>query len=181
MAPTNALAPALHRSPTRLTIRDEGTSRVPSPAPQRPERSDADSGYKTGIYADPKPVKHWGLGQALYTPEHVKLLARFRDECGRLYGHSKNLSERAQSLDRKLRNLNSAVERLEDANADLRERIVDKNEQLRGLSNDLKEAHQSLAEMDAMFAGNRSKRLSRLQAKNFDIPDDIKDELAHIP
>ena len=182
MASTSALAPALNRSSTRLAVKEDPHSRAPSPGPQGPERSqDVEDLYRTGVYADPKPTKHWGIGQALFTPEHKKLLSRFRDECGRLYGHNKALRERAHTTEHRSRQLTGAVERLETLNAEFRLRLVDKNEQLRHLGDELKEAHQSLAEMDAVFAGNRSKRLSRLQAKNFEISDEARAELARIP
>lgn len=150
----------------QLRRNDSAMSRPASPNPaSRPD----ENAYSLGIYADPKPVKVMGLGPAVLQPAHTTLINRLRHECERLSGTARDLRERVMMAERRARTATdhaiNVEHNLEQVVTELKTRNHDKATRIVQLTEELREAHQSLAEMDQLFSDTRNKRLSRIQAR----------------
>lgn len=119
--------------------------------------------YSKPPYADVPKVKAkvFNFGDALFTDGHKRLIGALRDECTRLHGHNAHLKTK----------LNSAAERADTAESECRElrdamvTLKMQNTQLTldryGAEADLKQANDTLAEVDALFAHMRNRATRR--------------------
>lgn len=138
-------------------------SRAVSPAPSQETRpqvqrgtseyADADGRiiYSSGIFADPKPKKAFGLGAELFTDGHRRLILGLREEAGRLHSYNKRIMNRLEEANSKLRVARSQV-------TDLKAEVRIMRNQLEDAGRALEDAHDTIQEMET----KRQNRMSRI-------------------
>lgn len=129
-------------------------SRTATPIPTE-NIQDASKLYESGLFADPPKQKAWGFGAGLFTDAHKHLVNMLRGECVRLHLYSRQTKAKLTLTERQLKLTQEQVADLKSVSHHRAERLVE-------LSAELREAQESLAEMDAMLSETRKKRQNRL-------------------
>jgi hypothetical protein len=129
-----------------------------------PQTKEARAAFATGAFADPKMKKAgvFDIKAPLLTDAHVRLISSLRDECARLHGYARHLTNKVSDMNSTQMGIQLSLQDSRSTCAALREhnrRLLAANQSLVG---DLKTATDSLAEVDAMFMNVSKKRMSRL-------------------
>lgn len=155
-APTPRRVPSINRSEadTRPTL-----IRSQTPTPPAKDQAEIAKMFSSNMFADPAPKKAFGkFGANLFTDGHERLLFILREECGRLFSFNKSLKEKITVMERQARQQSETI-------ADLRSVSHSRAERCAQLAAELRDAQDSLQEMDHMLSETRNKRLSRINAR----------------
>lgn len=119
--------------------------------------------FSENMFADPAPKKVYGkFGPNLFTDGHQRLVFMLREECGRLFSYNKTLKNRISQLERQSRQQAETI-------TDLRSSLHSKGDKLALVTNELRDAHEIIREIDCDLERTRSKRLSRI-GQHIDLP-----------
>lgn len=166
--------------PSRLAVpepvRVGSPSRMDRPPLQRAatpkskdEFEDARTIFTGGMFSDPPAERRWG--SKVFTEGHRRLIFLLREEASRLYAYNQDLRDKNQTLARKER-LSEITEMV------LKTEVRALQEKLNEQGDELLQAQEALAEMDALMAKAQSKRLSRVaSSRHYDLDHEI--EITH--